>query len=114
MIRRLTGYLTLAAIVAAGAASHHHSILAADSETRSEEVVTTHNPFSTASHWHAILFTGLPSYSAPACAGLARFLSKYRRVSSMSRPICSESSVTEGNFLSSRRRSKKKSRTFSP
>ena len=55
MIRRLTGALTLAAIVAAGSASHHHAVLAADSDAPSEEVVTTHSPFSTASHLHAIL-----------------------------------------------------------
>ncbi|HEV8231367.1 MAG TPA: hypothetical protein VGQ75_03395, partial [Thermoanaerobaculia bacterium] len=45
----------LLAIIAAGVAPHHHAILAVDSETRSEDVVTTHDPFSNASHWHAIL-----------------------------------------------------------
>ena len=55
MIRRLAGALTLAAVVAASAASHHHAILAEDSHTPSEEVVTTHSPYSIASHWHAIL-----------------------------------------------------------
>ena len=55
MIRRLAGSITLAAIVAASAASHHHAVFAPDSETSSEEVVTRHNPLSTASHWHAIL-----------------------------------------------------------
>jgi hypothetical protein len=55
MIRRLAGALTLAAVVAASAASHHHAILAGESDTRSEEIVTTHNPYSTASHLHAIL-----------------------------------------------------------
>jgi hypothetical protein len=55
LIRRLSGCVALTAIVAAGAASHHDAVLAADSETPSEEVVTNHNPFSTASHLHAIL-----------------------------------------------------------
>jgi hypothetical protein len=55
MIRRLAGCLALLAIIAASATSHHHALLALDSETSSEEVVTTHNPFSNASHWHAIL-----------------------------------------------------------
>jgi hypothetical protein len=53
--RRLTGSVVLAAVLAAVTASHHHAVLATDSETGSEEVVTTHNPSSTASHWHAIL-----------------------------------------------------------
>lgn len=55
MIRRLAGSITLAAVVAASAASHHHAALGLDSEKPSEEVVTTHNPLSNASHWHAIL-----------------------------------------------------------
>jgi hypothetical protein len=55
VIRRLTGSITLAAIVAACAATHHHAALGPESEGSSEEVVTTHNPLSTASHWHAIL-----------------------------------------------------------
>jgi hypothetical protein len=37
------------------ASSHHHAVFASDSEAPSEEVVTTHSPFSTASHLHAIL-----------------------------------------------------------
>jgi hypothetical protein len=39
----------------AGTASHHHAVLSADSGAFSEEFVTRHNPFSTASHLHAIL-----------------------------------------------------------
>jgi hypothetical protein len=55
VIRRLVGTLTLAAIVSASAASHHHAVLASDSDLGTEVVVTRHNPFSSASHWHAIL-----------------------------------------------------------
>jgi len=55
VIRRLAGSITLAAIIAACAATHHHAALGPESENSSEEVVTTHNPLSTASHWHAIL-----------------------------------------------------------
>jgi hypothetical protein len=54
-LRRLTGSALLAAVLAAATASHHHAVLDTDSEARSEEVVTTHNPYSNASHWHAIL-----------------------------------------------------------
>jgi hypothetical protein len=55
VIRRVSGFLALAGIVAAGAASHHHAVLAAGADAPSEEIVTTHSPFSTASHLHAIL-----------------------------------------------------------
>jgi hypothetical protein len=55
MVRRLAGCLVLLAVLAAASASHHHAVLDLDSDTRSEEVVTTHDPFSNASHWHAIL-----------------------------------------------------------
>lgn len=55
MIRRSAAFLALAAVLAAGAASHHHDLLVSDSETSSEEVVTRHSPFSSASHLHAIL-----------------------------------------------------------
>jgi hypothetical protein len=55
VIRRLVVSITLAAIVAACAATHHHAAFGPESETSSEDVVTTHNPLSTASHWHAIL-----------------------------------------------------------
>ena len=53
--RRLVGSLVLAAIMAAVAAPHHHPAFSAESEAPSEQVVTRHNPYSTASHWHAII-----------------------------------------------------------
>jgi hypothetical protein len=55
VIRRSVGFLVLAAVVSASAASHRHPLLALDSEVRSEEVVTRHDPFSNASHLHTIL-----------------------------------------------------------
>ena len=55
MIHRFAAFLALTAVLAAVAASHHHAILVSDSETSSEEVVTRHSPFSSASHLHAIL-----------------------------------------------------------
>jgi len=90
MIRRLTGFLTLAAIIAAGAASHHHSVLIADSETRSEEVVTRHNPSSTASHWHAILKI-LPIDPCWACHW-SRLSANLRSIG-VSRPVFTGSKV---------------------
>ena len=90
MIRRLAGLLALAAIVAAGAASHHHSFLTADFETRSEEVVTTHNPLSTASHWHAILKI-LPIDPCWACHW-SRLSTNLRSIG-VSRPIFTGSKV---------------------
>jgi hypothetical protein len=67
VIRRLTGSLALAAMLAAAASTHHHAVLAADSDAGFEEVVTTHNPFSTASHLHAILQI-VPLHPCWACA----------------------------------------------
>jgi hypothetical protein len=55
VIRRSAAFVALAAVLAAGTASHHHALMVSDSETSSEEVITRHSPFSSASHLHAIL-----------------------------------------------------------
>src|SRR5687768_6076765 len=71
MTRRLAGFIVVLAILAAGSASHHHAALSLDPEGRSEEVVTTHDPSSNASHWHAILdIVALESCWACPCSRL--------------------------------------------
>jgi cytochrome c5 len=50
--RRFAGALLAAAIFAAAPAPHDHSLF--ESERSAPEAVTSHNPLSAASHWHAV------------------------------------------------------------
>lgn len=50
--RRFAGAVLAAAIFAATPAAHDHSLF--ESERSAPEVVTSHNPLSAASHWHAV------------------------------------------------------------
>ena len=56
-LRRIAASALLAVTLAGNFASHHHSLFSSDEGTGREEerVVTSHNPLSHASHWHAVL-----------------------------------------------------------
>lgn len=56
--RRLFGAALVAGVCAASAAPHNHSfdeLLGGPSAASGEQAVTTHDPHSRASHWHAVI-----------------------------------------------------------
>ena len=58
LTRRLLGAALIAGVCAASAAPHNHSfdeLLAGPSAAAGEQAVTTHDPHSRASHWHAVI-----------------------------------------------------------
>jgi|RhiMetdeSRZDD1v2_1073273.scaffolds.fasta_scaffold08211_4 hypothetical protein len=58
-LRRLTASILLAAIVVAAGGFHNHqslsSFVSPPEAGSSEQVVSTHSPFSKASHWHSVV-----------------------------------------------------------
>ena len=58
-LRRLTGGLLLLAVMAAAGGFHNHqslsSLVSPPTAGSSEQVVSTHSPFSKASHWHSVV-----------------------------------------------------------
>jgi hypothetical protein len=58
LTRRLLGAALIACVGAAAAAPHNHSfdeLLGSPSTAAGEQAVTTHDPHSRASHWHAVI-----------------------------------------------------------
>ena len=56
--RRLFGAALIASVCAASAAPHNHSfdeLLGGPSAAAGEQAITTHDPHSRASHWHAVI-----------------------------------------------------------
>jgi hypothetical protein len=58
LTRRLFGAALIAGVCAASAAPHNHSfdeLLGGPSAAAGDQAVTTHDPHSRASHWHAVI-----------------------------------------------------------
>jgi len=58
LTRRLFGAALIASVCAASAAPHNHSfdeLLGGPSAGAGQQAVTTHDPHSRASHWHAVI-----------------------------------------------------------
>ena len=57
MIRRLLGSALIAVVAANSTAPHNHSLseFAGELSAGAEQAVTTHDPHSRASHWHAVI-----------------------------------------------------------
>ena len=58
LTRRLLGAALIAGVCAASAAPHNHSfeeLLGGPSAAAGEQAITTHDPHSRASHWHAVI-----------------------------------------------------------
>ena len=58
LTRRLLGAALIASVCAASEAPHNHSfdeLLSGPSAAAGEQAVTTHDPQSRASHWHAVI-----------------------------------------------------------
>jgi hypothetical protein len=56
-LKRIAAFPLLAAAIAGNFATHQHSFLASEDQAGlgEERAVTRHDPFSRASHWHAVL-----------------------------------------------------------
>ena len=58
LTRRLLGAALIAGVCAASAAPHNHSfdeLIGGPATAAGEQAVTTHDPHSRASHWHAVI-----------------------------------------------------------